>query len=767
MLVLALAVLSATQAPAGAVAFRQACLDAGTDAVVLNVAAHPDDEAARTLVYLRRTLGVRTVALFTTCGEGGQNAIGRDIGQALAKRRVLETMAAAQHTGVEVRWLGFDDFGFSKSLDETLKVWGAGTLERAMLDALRQVAPDVVLTNHDTVRGHGHHRASAWAIERAIQTYVREIGRDVPLYQRPADEEDPATFTLDVSLLDAAAGKTFARQAHEGLLEHASQGPWGPHDPARVRTERWKLVWPASGSVGVVGAAAAGDPFAAMPSAFDDEATVARVLGIDASATRDLRDALASLREDRPFAAHLATARAARQTLTAAALAPPTLTSARLRRRLDALARVWLHGHGVSVEAYALHAKVPIFGRATIRVAVHAEKPQQVENLTVSWQGVPGEPAVDGPLGAWVRKIDFYLLPPGVGSERDPTGACVLRPTVSFDLAGERQIVRPRVRVLPLPALELTWDRDVCVLPRHAKHAHRVLSLDIDYHGDGRPQGELSVVGTDSITCELRPTKVEVSAERREARALLRLLVPNPGELPESAHLVARYADSVAKLPLRVVAVEVPPTLKVGLVRGPDDTLLRTLQDLGVAYTELDERALAVRELSDFTTVALDIRTASSRPDLHDHRERLLEFCAKGGRIVAFYHKPREWNARDGRPTVAPFELVVGNDRVSEEDAPVEILAPTHPLLTTPHAITLADFADWQQERGLNFPEKWGPQWTPLLRMADAGEKPSDSALLVAPYGDGTFVYCSLALYRQWRTGHEGALRLLINLLGA
>jgi hypothetical protein len=51
--------------------------------------------------------------------------------------------------------------------------------------------------------------------------------------------------------------------------------------------------------------------------------------------------------------------------------------------------------------------------------------------------------------------------------------------------------------------------------------------------------------------------------------------------------------------------------------------------------------------------------------------------------------------------------------------------------------------------------------------MADSGEKPQDGALLVARHGDGELVYCSLALYRQWRIGHAGALRLLVNLLGS
>lgn len=760
-----LAASAASQPPAGAIGFRQACLDAGTDAVVMNVAAHPDDEAARSMVYLRRTLGVRTVALFSTCGEGGQNAVGRDIGEALARRRVLETIAAAEHTDTQVRWLGFPDFGFSKSLDETLRVWGADRLRETMLQALRELAPDIVLTNHDTVRGHGHHRASAWAIEAAVQIYAKETGRVVPLYQRPADEKDDATFALDVSRLDPVAGRTFARQAHEGLLEHASQGPWGPHDPARVREERWKLVWPAAGAAPI-------EPFAALPSMLDD-ASFARACSATGVTVDAVGAQLASLGDDRPRAAHLAVVRAALESLArlAAVLAGDpegASTLRRLQRRREALERAWLHGHGVSVEAYVTRNRIPLFGHGSLRVAVAAENPAAVEGLAVTWQGLSAKPAVEGALGELVREIDFYLLPPGVGGDRDldpVTGARILKPRVSFTLAGLELVETPRVRVLPVPELTMAWDRDVFVLPQGARDARRVLSLELDYHGDGASDGALTVEAPPGVTAELRPARVAVSSERRDARALLRLHIEAAAALPPGAELVAHYGVHTVALPLRVVDLQVPKGLRVGLVRGPDDTLLRTLQDLGIEHTELDERALAVTDLGQFTTLAFDMRTGGHRADLRDHRDRIAEFAAAGGRVLFLYHKPNEWNARPGRPALAPYELTIGNERVAEEDAAVEFLAPDHPLLRHPHRIDAVDFMGWVQERGLNFPDKWGPEWTPLLRMHDLGEEPLDGALLVAAHGEGSFVFCSLALYRQWREGHAGALRMLVNLL--
>ena len=93
------------------------------------------------------------------------------------------------------------------------------------------------------------------------------------------------------------------------------------------------------------------------------------------------------------------------------------------------------------------------------------------------------------------------------------------------------------------------------------------------------------------------------------------------------------------------------------------------------------------------------------------------------------------------------------------------ILAPGHPVLTTPNAITPADFDDWVQERGLYFPDRWDARFTPILACSDPGEAPLKSGLLVARLGNGYFVYTSLAWFRQLPEGVPGAYRLFANLV--
>jgi hypothetical protein len=49
--------------------------------------------------------------------------------------------------------------------------------------------------------------------------------------------------------------------------------------------------------------------------------------------------------------------------------------------------------------------------------------------------------------------------------------------------------------------------------------------------------------------------------------------------------------------------------------------------------------------------------------------------------------------------------------------------------------------------------------------MNDTGEKPTDGSLIVAKYGKGNFIYCSLALFRQLPAGVPGAYKLLANMV--
>jgi hypothetical protein len=134
---------------------------------------------------------------------------------------------------------------------------------------------------------------------------------------------------------------------------------------------------------------------------------------------------------------------------------------------------------------------------------------------------------------------------------------------------------------------------------------------------------------------------------------------------------------------------------------------------------------------------------------------------------VVLYHKDTEINVDATGIRFYPDDLPlhVGKGRVTREDAPVRVLLPEHPLVTRPNRIEPDDWDGWIQERGLYFPDEWSDGYEAILELSDPGEPPERGSLLYARTGDGEYVYCSLALFRQLEQMHPGACRLLANLV--
>jgi hypothetical protein len=211
-----------------------------------------------------------------------------------------------------------------------------------------------------------------------------------------------------------------------------------------------------------------------------------------------------------------------------------------------------------------------------------------------------------------------------------------------------------------------------------------------------------------------------------------------------------------------VFPVAIAANLRIGYVEGAGDDGALALQELGAEVTPLDADALAHADLSAYDAIVLGIRAYETRPDLGASNARLLDYARDGGTVVVQYNK---YEYVEGG--FAPYELTMAqpHGRVTDETAPVRVLDGSHPVLTWPNRILPADFEGWVQERGLYFADTWDPRYTPLLEMADPGEKPQRGSLLVARVGEGWYTYTGLAFFRQLPEGVPGAYRLLANLV--
>ena len=97
--------------------------------------AHPDDENNAMLAFYAHGNGFRTSLVSATRGEGGQNEIGPELFEALAVLRTEELLAAHRFDGAEQYFTRAVDFGYSFSVDETLREVGqAGDSRRLRPD---------------------------------------------------------------------------------------------------------------------------------------------------------------------------------------------------------------------------------------------------------------------------------------------------------------------------------------------------------------------------------------------------------------------------------------------------------------------------------------------------------------------------------------------------------------------------------------------------------------------------------------------------------
>jgi hypothetical protein len=220
------------------------------------------------------------------------------------------------------------------------------------------------------------------------------------------------------------------------------------------------------------------------------------------------------------------------------------------------------------------------------------------------------------------------------------------------------------------------------------------------------------------------------------------------------------FHESEARIEALDVAVDTG--LRVAYVPGAGDAVAEAIASLDVAVEVLNEDAIAAGDLSAYDVIVLGIRAYETNDALVASNGRYLEWVREGGTLIVQYQQYRYF-----RGAFAPYPLEARrpHDRVTDETAPVTVLAPDHALFTRPNVIGSDDFSGWVQERGLYFASVWDERYQPLLEMADPGEDAKRGGVLVARLGDGVYVYTGLSLFRQLPAGVPGAYRLLANLL--
>jgi LmbE family N-acetylglucosaminyl deacetylase len=220
----------------GAAALGSALAAVGTTGRVLTIAAHPDDEDTPVLAWLARGRHVETAYLSLTRGDGGQNLIGQELGEALGAIRTQELLAARRLDGARQYFTRAYDFGFSKDADETLRHWPRDTVLGDVVRVVRAFRPQVVVAFFSgTPRdGHGHHQLSGMLAREAydaagdtVRFPVAAFGlpwSPAKFYRSARQQPDSATLRVNTGAYDPLLGRSWYELSAESRSQHKSQG---------------------------------------------------------------------------------------------------------------------------------------------------------------------------------------------------------------------------------------------------------------------------------------------------------------------------------------------------------------------------------------------------------------------------------------------------------------------------------------------------------------------------------------------------------------
>jgi LmbE family N-acetylglucosaminyl deacetylase len=860
---------------------------------VLMIGAHPDDEDTELLTILVRGMGAEAAYLSLNRGEGGQNLIGAELGEALGLIRTEELLAARRLDGARQYFTRAYDFGYSKTIDETWQHWPRDTILKDVVRIVRRFRPQIIVSIFSgTPRdGHGQHQAAGWSALEVFRaagdsTRFRELFREegllpwspLKLYRSARFDSVATTLTLNGGVLDPAVGKSFHQIAMAGRSLHRSQdmGQLQRIGPSKVRLaliedRTGTANDPAGGLFSGIDTSMAATPLGERRSA--SAATLIRAgtpaAGLVAYMARidSVVAARGSLSRQRSLLARAAS------DLERAVAEPP---------RTGAGGGVY-YTRGIELEDQLAHLNAAAWhlGRVVFDAVLDDDRvvagqtlrwtlstwnaadeprradmraveciplgecqgpepdsmpltvpPGQVGTVTAAYEVLDQPPSTPyflaspraGDIYRWPEQRQDRLSlsggppygepfepPTFLGSvevnagELDSLGAARLTEAVfRFNDQARGEVRRP---VIVVPRVDVKLDPATEVWPTSSLSPHR-FTVTLTHGGKDSTSGTLrlqlprgwppvapqrfhfakedereSFVFEVKPPARLAPDSGEIRAVAEDARGTAYDVGVYTVDYP---HIRPRSYTRLATATLRIAPLIVPRLTRVGYIRGAADQVPEALASVGVPVTLLSGAAIERGRLDRFDAIVVGPRAYETDSTLVENNRRLLDYVRRGGLLIVQYQQHQFFNGR-----FAPYPMTVGgqplrledsgpprtgagsqraappvsHDRVTDENAPVKLVAPDHPAVRLPNRMSATDWKGWVQERGLYFARSWDRRYRPILETHDPGEAPLLGGLLIAPVGKGTYIYTGLSFFRQLPAGVPGAFRLFNNLL--
>lgn len=785
----------------------------------LFVAAHPDDENTAMLAYLAKDRLVRTGYLSVTRGDGGQNLIGSEQADLLGVIRTQELLQARRTDGAEQFFTRANDFGFSKSTDEALQVWGHEQVLSDVVWVIRQFQPDVLLTRFppDARAGHGHHSASAalaaeafraaadpkrfpeqlahvkpWQAKRVVwNTYTPNFTNNPP-------DSTKSHIPVDVGGYNALLGKSYTEIAAESRSMHKSQG-FGSGKNRGIRLDYLQHT---------AGDTAKNDLFDGVNLTWNR--TRGSLPAKDAEGLAKLfEQAYRDFRPENPAATVPLLLKAYRTMQTG----PPAENEWVVRKRKEvadlivACAGLW---YEVNATGYASSPGASV--KVSVGVVKRSDYPLKLEKI--SFPGLKRDTLPNFALeNNRAKEFPFVLkLPPAfpftqpywlvephekgmytVGDPRligRPEAPPDFRAELTFNADGLPLVfgapvvfkrtdpvdgevyrpfeIRPEVSANVAEKVYVFADnqpRDVKVLLKSSlANASGEVSLEVPPGWRVEPK---SVPFALKNAFDEQTVGFRITAPAETAESVLKVRVKTANgtfsrgiRTMEYKHIPSQTVFPPAEAKLLRVDVKTKGT-QIGYIAGAGDEVPAALQQIGYHVTLLTADELS-RDLNGYDAIVVGVRAYNTEERLKFFRSKLMDYVNAGGNLVVQYQVNRDLVTDE----IGPYPLKIARDRITVEESSL-FVKPEHPLLNTPNKITAKDFEGWVQERGIYFAESWDPRYEAVIAGEDPGENAKSGGLLLARYGKGTFIYTGYAFFRQLPAGVPGAYRLFANLISA
>lgn len=781
---------------------------------VLYIAAHPDDENTKLISYLSNETKARTGYLSLTRGDGGQNLIGTELRELLGVLRTQELLAARRIDGGEQFFTRANDFGYSKEPLETFDIWNKDAILNDVILTIRRFKPDVIINrfNHQTPgTTHGHHTASAIlsfeAFDKANDPAIYpEQLKTVSTWQpkrlffntswffygseenfKKADKSN--LFAINTGVYYPLKGKSNGEIAALSRSQHQCQG-FGttgtrgneieyldflkgdyPKDKNNI-FEGINTTW-----TRVKGGEAIGKILTDIQKNFNfknPEVHLTKL--IEAYKLIDqLEDehwkTIKKLELENIIVAtcglYLESVASLQNTNPNSEITLKLEATNRCNEPIEIVSADF--SNTILTEEVKLENNIPFKTEKQIKIPenVPFSSPYWLnEKGTLGLFSVPdmnmrGKSETDPLKLHWkirICNVTFDIYKNLVYKFNDPVKGEMYKPfAVLPEVTTE---ILNKVELFPnnrkhIISVKVRAGKDNCKgdvifdLPADWKVWPKKIAFEIPQKG-----------GEKKVTFEVTPPSYPTEAVAKSIAVIDGVRFDKKLVTIDYSHIPLQQVLMPSEAKFNKIEIETRGT-NIGYIMGAGDEVPESLRQMDYNVTLLSPEKISAENIKDFDAILVGIRAYNTVDALKFKQNILFDYVKNGGTMIVQYNTNGKLVTND----IAPFELKLSQDRITEETAKVTFLNPKHPVLNFPNKITEKDFDCWIQEQGLYYPNKWGKEFTPILSAHDKNETPKDSGLLIAKYGNGHYIYTGLSFFRELPEGVPGAFRLMANLI--